>query len=48
MARNEVKADESIIAGTTNYYYSACALERAMRGSAQVVQGKQRAWVELF
>jgi hypothetical protein len=48
MARNEVKADESVIAGTTNYYYSACALERAMRGSAQVVQGKQRAWVELY
>ena len=48
MARNEVKADESISAGTTNYFYSACALERAMRGSAQVVQGKERAWVELY
>lgn len=48
MARNEVKADESVISGTTHYNYSACALERAMRGSAQVVQGKQRAWVELY
>ena len=48
MARNEVKADETTITGTTNYYYSACALERAMRGSAQVVQGKERSWVELY
>jgi hypothetical protein len=48
MARNEVKADESIISGTTTYNYSSCALERAMRGSAQVVQARQRAWTELF
>ncbi|HJQ20476.1 MAG TPA: hypothetical protein VJ867_09030 [Gemmatimonadaceae bacterium] len=48
MARNEVKADESTISGTTNYNYSACGIERAMRGSAQVVQGKQRAWVEMY
>ena len=48
MARNEVKADESIISGTTHYQYSSCALERAMRGSAQVVQAKERAWTELY
>jgi hypothetical protein len=48
MAKNEVKADESIISGTTTYNYSACALERAMRGSAQVVQAKERAWTELY
>lgn len=48
MARNEVKTDASVLSGTTNYYYSGCALERALRGSAQVVQGKQRAWVELY
>lgn len=48
MARNEVKADESIISGTTRYQYSSCALERAMRGSAQVVQAKERAWTELY
>ena len=47
MARNEVKADESLITGTTHYNYSSCALERAMRGSAQVVQAKERAWTEL-
>ena len=48
MARNEVKADESLITGTTHYNYSTCALERAMRGSAQVVQAKERAWTELY
>ncbi len=48
MARNEVKADESVISGTTEYRFSSCALERAMRGSAQVVQAKHRAWAELF
>ena len=48
MAKNEVKADESIISGTTSYNYSACALERAMRGSAQVTQAKERAWTELY
>ena len=48
MARNEVKADESLITGTTLYNYSSCALERAVRGSAQVVQAKERAWTELY
>jgi hypothetical protein len=48
MARNEVKADESMITGNTIYAYSSCALERAMRGSAQVVQAKERAWTELY
>lgn len=48
MARNEVVADESVISGTTEYRFSSCALERAMRGSAQVVQAKHRAWAELF
>jgi len=48
MARNEVKADETTISGTTEYRFSSCALERAMRGSAQVVQAKHRAWAELY
>jgi hypothetical protein len=48
MARNEVKADESVISGTTSYQYSACALERAMRGSASVVQAKERSFTELY
>lgn len=48
MAKNEVVADASVISGTTTYNYSACALERAMRGSAQVVQAKERAFTELY
>jgi len=48
MARNEVKADESILSGNTSYSYSACAIARAMRGSAQVVQANDRAWTELY
>jgi hypothetical protein len=48
MARNEVKANESVISGTTEYRFSSCALERAMRGSAQVVQARDRAWAELY
>jgi hypothetical protein len=48
MAKNEVKTDNSILSGTTEYRFSSCALERAMRGSAQVVQGKERAWTELY
>ena len=48
MARNEVIADGSDLSGTAEYSYSACALERAMRGSAQVVQARSRAWAELY
>ena len=48
MARNETTADASVISGTTSYNYSACGIERALRGSAQVVQAKQRAWTELY
>jgi hypothetical protein len=48
MARNETVADASVIAGTTSYNYSACGVERALRGSAQVVQAKERAWTELY
>ena len=48
MARNETVADASIISGTTSYNYSSCGVERALRGSAQVVQAKERAWTELY
>jgi hypothetical protein len=36
------------LTGTVNILYSACSLERAMRGSAQVVQAKHRAWTEMY
>lgn len=48
MARNETVADGSVITGTTSYNYSACGVERALRGSAQVVQAKHRAWTEMY
>ena len=48
MARNANIFDASIVNGNTTYGYSECALERALRGSAQVVQARERAWAELF
>ena len=48
MAADETVADGSQIMGTTEYNYSSCSVERALRGSASVVQAKHRAWVELY
>ena len=48
MARNANIFDPSVINGTTTYAYSECALDRALRGSAQVVQAHERSWAELF
>ena len=48
MARNANIFDPTTITGNTTYSYSECALDRAMRGSAQVVQARERAWAELF
>lgn len=48
MARNANIADPSEVLGNITFRYSQCSLERAMRGSAQVVQAKERAWTELY
>lgn len=48
MARDAQVVDNSAIQGNTTYSYSECAITRALRGSAQVVQARQRAWAELF
>ena len=48
MAANETVAAGSVISGTTSYNYSSCGVARALRGSASVVQAKQRAWTELY
>jgi hypothetical protein len=48
MAADETVADGSQIMGTTSYNYSSCSVQRALRGSASVVQAKHRAWVELY
>ena len=42
---NETSGD---FTGSLDAYYSSCALERAMRGSALVVQARDRSWTELF
>ena len=49
MARNANPADPvEDFSGTVDIFYSGCALDRAMRGSAQVVQAKHRAWTEMY
>jgi cytoskeletal protein CcmA (bactofilin family) len=48
MSRNANIVDPSDILGNITINYSQCSLERAMRGSAQVVQAKERAWTELY
>jgi hypothetical protein len=51
MARNAETADNETtgdFTGTLDAFYSSCALERAMRGSALVVQAKERSWTELY
>ena len=48
MARNATVGDDSEILGNITVNYSQCSLEHAMRGSAQVVQAKERAWTELY
>lgn len=48
MAANETVAEGSTITGTTSYNYSSCGVQRALRGSASVVQAAQRAWTELY
>ena len=48
MARNAHIGDNSEVLGDITVSYSQCSLEHAMRGSAQVVQAKQRAWTEIY
>jgi hypothetical protein len=36
------------LSGTINLLYSGCSLDRAMRGSASVVQARHRAWTEMY
>ncbi len=46
MAAEAEVTDE--LQGNLTVNYSACGLERAMRGSAQVVQARERAWAEIY
>ena len=49
MAQNvKVQDGGSMFYGTTNYNYSECAVTRSLRGSASVVQAKERGWSQLY
>ncbi|HET7664999.1 MAG TPA: hypothetical protein VFK56_02735, partial [Mycobacterium sp.] len=48
MTRNVNIADLNEVLGNITFRYSQCSIERALRGSAQVVQAKERAWTELY
>jgi hypothetical protein len=48
MTRNVNIADQNEVLGNITFRYSQCSIERALRGSAQVVQAKERAWTELY
>lgn len=48
MSRNANLTDDNDIQGNITLNYSQCSLEHAMRGSAQVVQAKERAWTEMY
>jgi hypothetical protein len=45
-AGNTYTTDNSSITGNSEIQYSQCAVERASRGSATIVRGKQRGFVE--
>lgn len=47
-ANSDLDASSSDFQGNASFKYSQCSLERAMRGSAQVVQAKERSWTELY
>jgi Tfp pilus assembly protein PilX len=49
MARNaDIDQTGSDVSGNITFQYSACSIERAMRGSASVSQAKERSFTELY
>ena len=48
MSRNVRFGDNSYLGGTQNINFSNCAVESALRGSAILVQVKERGWAQLF
>jgi hypothetical protein len=49
MARNAQLTDGgSILSGTQDVYYSKCAIESALRGSAILIPTRTRGWAQLF
>lgn len=47
-ANSDMDLDGSEFTGNAEFLYSQCSLERAMRGSALVLQARERSWTELY
>ena len=47
-ANSDMDLSGSEFTGNAEFMYSQCSLERAMRGTAQVLQARERSWTELY
>ena len=47
-ANSDMDLQNSEFTGNSTFKYSQCSLERAMRGTALVLQAKDRSWTELY
>ena len=47
-ANSDMDLSGSEFTGNADFMYSQCSLERAMRGSALVLQARERSWTELY
>jgi hypothetical protein len=48
MSRNANVQDGNDIVGNSNFQWSKCAVESALRGSAILTRTKERSWVQLY
>lgn len=47
LSRNANVQDDNSITGNSNFQWSKCAVESALRGSAILTRTKERSWVQL-
>ena len=47
-ANSDMDLENSTFTGSSTFNYSQCSLERAMRGTALVLQARERSWTELY
>jgi hypothetical protein len=48
MSRNANVTDDNSIVGTSQFQWSKCAVESALRGSAILTRTKERSWAQLY
>lgn len=48
MSRNANVTDDNSIVGNSNFQWSKCAVESALRGSAILTRTKERSWAQLY